>query len=100
MVEDHAAPSEAEIRKVIYAIHMALDGCFDHTNAVPDEEVLEYYIDLVRDADLFAYGRETHESMVPYWPDIATELIRTWPPLILNIAVSDAASDLLWEIRR
>jgi dihydrofolate reductase len=71
MFEDHAAQSEAKMRKVIYAINMTLDGCFDHTNGVPDDEVLEYYIDLVRDADLFVYGRKTYELMVPYWPDIA-----------------------------
>jgi dihydrofolate reductase len=61
------------MRKVVYAINLTLDGCFDHTAGVPiDDEVLKYYyIDLVRDADLFVYGRKTYELMVPYWPDIA-----------------------------
>ena len=59
------------MRKVIYAINLSLDGCFDHTIGVPDEEVGQYYMDLVRDADLFVYGRKTYELMVPYWPDVA-----------------------------
>ena len=59
------------MRKVIYAINLSLDGCFDHTIGVPSEEVGQYYLDLVRDADLFVYGRKTYELMVPYWPDIA-----------------------------
>jgi dihydrofolate reductase len=59
------------MRKVIYAINLSLDGCFDHTIGVPAEEVGQYYADLVRDADLFIYGRKTYELMVPYWPDIA-----------------------------
>jgi dihydrofolate reductase len=59
------------VRKVIYAINLSLDGCFDHTIGVPAEEVGQYYLDLVRDADLFVYGRKTYELMVPYWPDIA-----------------------------
>jgi dihydrofolate reductase len=59
------------MRKVIYAINVSLDGCFDHTIGVPDEEVGQYYMDLVRDADLFVFGRKTYELMVPYWPDIA-----------------------------
>jgi dihydrofolate reductase len=59
------------MRKLIYAINLTLDGCFDHTKFVPDEDVFEYYIRLVRDADLFVYGRKTYELMVPYWPDIA-----------------------------
>jgi dihydrofolate reductase len=62
------------MRKVIYAINLSLDGCFDHTIGVPDEddgELMEYYVNLVRDAGLFVYGRKTYELMVPYWPDIA-----------------------------
>jgi dihydrofolate reductase len=59
------------MRKLIYAINMTLDGYFDHTNGVPDEELMEYFTDLVRDADLFVYGRKTYELMVPYWPDVA-----------------------------
>jgi dihydrofolate reductase len=59
------------MRKVIYAINLTLDGCFDHTHGVPDDELMEYYTKLVRDADLLVYGRRTYELMVPYWPDVA-----------------------------
>ena len=59
------------MRKVIYAIILSLDGCFDHTIGAPDEEVGQYYLDLVRDAGMFLFGRKTYELMVPYWPDIA-----------------------------
>jgi dihydrofolate reductase len=59
------------MRKLIYAINLTLDGCCDHTKLVPDEDVFEYYIRLVREADLFVYGRKTYQLMVPYWPDIA-----------------------------
>ena len=59
------------MRKVIYAINLTLDGCCDHTKMVPDEDDFEYHIRLVRDADLFVYGRKTYQLMVPYWPDIA-----------------------------
>jgi len=59
------------MRKLIYAINLTLDGCCDHTKMVPDEDVFGYYIRLVRDADLFVYGRKTYQLMVPYWPDIA-----------------------------
>jgi dihydrofolate reductase len=60
------------MRKLIYAINLTLDGCCEHTKAgPPEEEVFDYYIRLVRDADLFVYGRKTYQLMVPYWPDIA-----------------------------
>jgi dihydrofolate reductase len=59
------------MRNVIYAINITLDGCCDHTKTIADEEVLEYYSHLLRDADLLVFGRKTYQLMVPYWPDIA-----------------------------
>jgi dihydrofolate reductase len=60
------------MRKLIYAINITLDGCCDHTKTIPDEEVGEYFTQLIRDdVDLFIYGRKTHQLMVPYWPDEA-----------------------------
>jgi dihydrofolate reductase len=61
------------MRKVIYAINITLDGCCDHTKQVPNEELFEYSMQLLRDADLFVYGRKTFQLMVPYWPDVAKD---------------------------
>jgi dihydrofolate reductase len=59
------------MRKLIYTINITIDGCCEHTKMVPpDEEVMDYYTQLVRDADL-CYGRKTYQLMVPYWPEIA-----------------------------
>jgi dihydrofolate reductase len=60
-----------EMRNLIYAINLTIDGCFDHTHMIADEEMLEYYTLLLQDADLVVYGRKTYQLMVPYWPDIA-----------------------------
>ena len=61
-----------QMRNVIYAINITLDGCCDHTKFNPDEETFEYFIHLLRDeAGLLVYGRKTYQLMVPYWPDIA-----------------------------
>lgn len=59
------------MRKVVFGINITLDGCCDHTKVVGHEDVLEYFADLMRDADLLAYGRKTYQLMVPFWPDIA-----------------------------
>ncbi|MDB4903531.1 MAG: bifunctional deaminase-reductase domain protein [Mucilaginibacter sp.] len=59
------------MRNVIYAINTTLDGCIDHTKFYPDEETMEYFTHLTRDADTFVYGRKTYQLMVPYWPDVA-----------------------------
>ena len=58
------------MRKLIYAINLTIDGCFDHSSFTPDEETFDFFINLVRDAGLLAYGRITYQLMVPYWPDI------------------------------
>jgi dihydrofolate reductase len=61
------------MRKLIFAINTSLDGCVDHTKqSVADEgpEYLEYFVDLMRGADLQIFGRKTYELMVPYWPDV------------------------------
>ena len=59
------------MRNLIYAINLTIDGRVDHTLMVPDEDSFEYYIHLVRGADLLIYGRKTYQLMDPYWPDIA-----------------------------
>ena len=61
------------MRNLIFAINLSLDGCCDHTKTIADEELLEHYTQLVRDVDLFVYGRKTYQLMVPYWPDVAKD---------------------------
>jgi dihydrofolate reductase len=59
------------MRKVIYAINLTVDGCCDHTKQSVDEEKLEYFTQLTREAGLQVFGRKTYQLMVPYWPDVA-----------------------------
>jgi dihydrofolate reductase len=60
------------MRNLIFAINVTLDGCCDHTKfGGPDEETMDYFTRLTRDADTFLYGRKTYQLMVPYWPDVA-----------------------------
>ncbi|HEY2720812.1 MAG TPA: dihydrofolate reductase family protein [Chitinophagaceae bacterium] len=59
------------MRNLIYAINLTIDGCCDHTKMTAGDDVLEFFSDLIRGADLLVYGRVTYQLMVPYWPDIA-----------------------------
>ena len=61
------------MRNVIFAINITLDGCCDHTKGIADDELLEHYKLLLRDADLLVYGRKTYQLMVPYWPNVAKD---------------------------
>jgi dihydrofolate reductase len=62
-----------QMRKVIYAINITLDGCCDHTKTSGGDELLEHFTDLMKDTDLLVYGRKTYQLMVPYWPDAARD---------------------------
>ncbi|MBG6233839.1 dihydrofolate reductase [Pedobacter sp. CAN_A7] len=59
------------MRKLIFAINITLDGCYDHTKSIANDEVHHYFMQLLKDADLLVYGRKTYELMVPFWPDYA-----------------------------
>jgi dihydrofolate reductase len=59
------------MRKLIYTINMSIDGCVEHTIGRPGADLFDFYIELVRNAGTFLYGRKTYQLMVPYWPDIA-----------------------------
>lgn len=50
---------------------MTLDGCCDHTKGSGNEEVHEYFAQLMRNVDTLVYGRKTYELMFPFWPDVA-----------------------------
>ena len=58
------------MRKLVYAINVTLDGCVDHTKQAVDEEKLEYFTHLIREAGLQVFGRKTYQLMVPYWPEV------------------------------
>jgi len=64
-----------QMRNLIYAINVSLDGCCDHTKMTPpdEEDFFEYYTQMLREADLTIYGRKTYQLMVPYWPDVAKD---------------------------
>jgi len=59
------------MRNLIYGINLTIDGCCDHTKGIADEDVHDYFTQLIREAGVLVYGRKTYELMVPFWPDIA-----------------------------
>jgi dihydrofolate reductase len=59
-----------QMRNVIFAINITLDGCCDHSKQSVDEEKLDYFTHLTREVDLQVFGRKTYQLMVPYWPEV------------------------------
>ena len=61
---------ENKMRKLIAAINMTLDGFCDHTAAIADNEILQHYNELFRNADTLLFGRITYQLMESYWPTV------------------------------
>lgn len=59
--------------KLIFGINVTVDGCCDHTRGIPNEEVHDYFTELMIGADALLYGRKTYDLMVPFWPDYAKD---------------------------
>jgi dihydrofolate reductase len=58
------------MRKLIAAINMTLDGFCDHTAMISDEEIHQYYNELLSNAGTLLYGRITYQLMESYWPSV------------------------------
>ena len=67
------------MRKLIAAMNMTLDGFCDHTAGIADDELLQHYNELLRNADTLIYGRITYQLMESYWPSIVKNLTGVKP---------------------
>lgn len=59
------------MRNVVFAINITVDGCCGHESSFADDELHEYYTELLRDSDVEILGRNTYQLMYPYWHDVA-----------------------------
>ncbi|MCC7118101.1 MAG: dihydrofolate reductase [Anaerolineales bacterium] len=60
------------MRKVTFGINISLDGYCGHESAVAtDDELHEYFTELLRNSGVHILGRNTYHLMYPYWHDVA-----------------------------
>ena len=57
-------------RKLVFAINVSLDGFADHTVAIADDELHEFYSGLLDNTDIALFGRVTYQLMESYWPHV------------------------------
>jgi dihydrofolate reductase len=58
------------MRKVIASINMTFDGFCDHTSAIANAELHDYYTQMLMNAGVILYGRTTYKLMEDYWPTV------------------------------
>lgn len=54
------------MRKIIAATNITIDGVYDHTEGLPDEEIHQHYTNLLNKADTILYGRTAYQLM-EFW---------------------------------
>src|SRR5262245_36765548 len=67
---------EATMRPLRYSINVTLDGCVDHREGIPDEELHRHHAANLERADALLFGRVTYGMMEEAWRKPATG---TWP---------------------
>jgi dihydrofolate reductase len=56
-----------------FALNVTLDGCYDHREMIADDELHDYFTQLIGGAGAMLYGRTTYELMEDYWPAVARD---------------------------
>jgi dihydrofolate reductase len=56
------------VRKLVMALNVSLDGYADHTVAIADNELHEFFSGLLDETGIELFGRVTYQMMETYWP--------------------------------
>ena len=56
------------MRKIIFAINTTINGSVDHTAGIADDELHNFYTDLLNNVDVVLMGRKTYQLMESFWP--------------------------------
>jgi dihydrofolate reductase len=64
------------MRKVIASINMTFDGFCDHTSAIANPELHDFYTEMLKNAGVMLYGRTTYKLMEDFWPTVVKKPTR------------------------
>jgi hypothetical protein len=56
-----------------FGLNVTLDGCCDHREGIADEELHDYFSQLMDAAGAMLWGRVTYELMESAWPAVARD---------------------------
>ena len=56
-----------------FALNVTLDGCYDHREMIADDELHDYFTELMDAAGAMLWGRITYELMESAWPAVARD---------------------------
>ena len=56
-----------------FALNVTLDGCVDHREGIADDELHDYFTELMDAGGAMLFGRTTYELMESAWPAVARD---------------------------
>src|SRR5579859_1323504 len=88
-----------------FGLNVTLDGCIDHTQAIVDDELHDYWTQLMDQSGAMLFGRNTYELMEGAWPAVARDekaprAMREWARKLeakAKYVVSGSRSDFSWK---
>jgi dihydrofolate reductase len=91
--------------KIVFAINITIDGFADHEVMIADEELHDFFTDLLGTSDMLLFGRKTYDLMESYWPNArkdpdATESMKAFADRINNLpkmVFSKTLKEVKWD---
>ncbi|HEY2515717.1 MAG TPA: dihydrofolate reductase family protein [Polyangiaceae bacterium] len=88
-----------------FGLNVTLDGCVDHTQGIVDDELLDFWTQLMDQGGAMLFGRNTYELMEEAWPAVARDekaprAMREWAQKLeakAKYVVSSSRSDFPWQ---
>jgi len=93
------------MRKLIFAINITVNGSADHTEVIADDELHDFYTELLDDIDVILFGRKTYQLMESFWPIVHKDSRTTQSILrfadkinsLQKIVVSKTLKEFQWK---
>lgn len=87
-----------------FGLNVTLDGCIDHTQGIADDELHDYWTQVMDKSGAILFGRITYELMEAFWPAVvrdetAPRAMREWAQKLeakAKYVVSASRSDFPW----
>lgn len=91
--------------RLTFGLNVTLDGCIDHTQGIADDELHEFWTQVMDESGAMLFGRVTYELMEAAWPAVALDeeaprAMREWARKLEakpKYVVSRTRSDFPWQ---
>lgn len=88
-----------------FGLNVTLDGCIDHTQGIVDDELHDFWTELMDQSGAMLFGRNTYELMEAAWPAVARDetaprAMREWARKLeakAKYVVSSSRSEFPWQ---